>query len=228
LKKTQEKYECIKNKELRNFVSYKLGKNDFSEKELSQIHEIIIDGKTISGKKNEIYFDEIGLFSNLKEIKIRNAHISSGDIKKIKNIDTVIFDRCVIEDISALDKVVSLSIANTNIDNIEEIKNFKNIENLELININIENFNFLRELPILKKLALKNIPGLNWNKINFNLPIEYLSIEDVDNIPLSSILKFENLNTLSIEMNKRIEWEEFLLNLKSKGIKILLNEIYEY
>lgn len=228
IKIENQKNSCIKNKELKKLVSYKLGKNDFKEADLATIQDIIIDEKTISGSYNEVFFDEIKLFTNLKEIKIRNCGISLENIKELINIEKITFEKCVVEDITPLKDIKYLSIINTRIGSIDDIKEFKELEHIELIDIEVDNYGFLRALPNLKELAIKNISNLSWNKINFYLPIEYLSIEGIESISMESIDNFDNLKTLSIEIGKQKVWQDDLLQLKDKGIKILLDDIYEY
>lgn len=223
-----EDNQFIKNKELIKQIKYKLGKNEFSKSELNKIQDIILDGETFSGEKNNVYFDEVKLFTNLEEIKISNVKITEEEIEKISNLNTITFEKCQIEDILPIKKVKNLSIITTQIKNFKDIETFKQLESLELTNINIQNFEFLKELPNLKKLSIKNIPNFSLDKINFDLPIEYLSIQDVKEISLKSISNFKYLNTLSVEIEKITEWKNILNNLKNKKIKILLNDIYEF
>lgn len=80
----------------------------------------------------------------------------------------------------------------------------------------------------MKKLVIKNIKNFSLAKIDFELPIEYLSIENLEDLNLNILSKYENLKTLSIDRIEADNWENELNTLKEKNITILLNDMYEY
>lgn len=218
----------ITDKELIKYIQFKLGKNDFKIEELKEIKEIIIDGKTFTGAENKIDFDNIDFFENLTEIEIRNTNISKDDINKIKNIEKVTLQKCDVESIEILTNVKCLSLKSCFINNFEEIKKLKQIEELQLINIEIDNFEFLQELNNLKKLIIKNVKEFELSKINFYLPIEYFSVEDIEVLNIEDIKKFTNLKFLSIDKEKTSGWKDKLEEIEKSGVKIILNDIYNY
>lgn len=218
----------LKNKELRKLIEFKIGKTNIEKEDLINIQDIILDGKDIIGNANIIYFEELKLFPNLKEIEIKNTNIPDEYIKYLEKIEDISLKNCELTNIEQLEKITRLSINNTKIDNIEKISNLKNITELEFINIELDNFLFLKNLEKLKTLRIKNVKNFTMEKIDFILPIEYLSIEGVEQINLENIQKYSNLKMFSIDRRKEKEWNKDLEKLREKGIKILLNDIYEY
>lgn len=225
---TKNKNLGITNTELNKYIQFKLGKEKFEIEELAEIKEIIIDGKTFTGEENKIDFDEISLFNNLKEIEINNAKISEEHIQKLKKIDKITFKKCTIENLEYLSEVKKLSLKSSSINKLESIRKLIQIEELELIDLEIENFEFLKQLSKLKKLKIKNINNFEFGKISFYLPIEYLSVENIDTLELEDIQKFTNLKYLSIDREKANDFKEELEKIERSGVKILLNDIYDY
>lgn len=220
--------EIIKNTELKKFIQNKLEKTQIKKEDLNKIEEIILDGETIIGDKNKVYFEEIKLFPNLKNIIIKNIKVTNEDLNTLKQIEEISFENCQIEDIKILQNIKKISLNNCTIQNKEDIKYLTNLVQLKVINTDIKNFDFLKNFSALKKLTIKNVKDFSINKINFYLPIEYLSIEDIDTINKENILQYSNLKTLSIDKQKINEWNELINELKENQIKILLNDIYEY
>lgn len=224
--KNKEK-NLIKDNELKKLIQFKLNKTEIEKQDLLGITEIALNGRTLIGNSNIVYFQELELFPNLKKIEINNLKVSDEDIEKIK-IEDIAFRNCDIESFKLLNNVKKLSIKNSKITNVKEIKEFSNLTDLELINIKIDNFEFLRNLENLKTLTLKNIDNLSIEKINFSLPIEYLSIGGIDKIEEELIEKYKNLKKLSIEREKEKEWKEILEKIEKKNIEILIDDIYKY
>lgn len=223
-----ESIRLLKNKDLLNFVQYKLGYMPSKKEDLLQVRDIILDGKTISGLKNKIFFDELSLFPNLEEIEVHNATITFEDVQKLREIPKIAFQNCIVDTINPLKETKHLALIGSNVRDIENIKNMSNLISLELINVNIVDFNFIKYLVNLKKLIIKNIPEFSMDKLNFILPIEYLSIEDVNELSLKILQNFKHLKTLSIDRLMTNKWKTELEMISEQGVKILLNDIYEY
>lgn len=220
--------QLIENIELRNFVQAKLNKNDVTQKDLNEVFEIILDSENIIGNYNKVYFQEIELFPNLKKIEIKNLGIIAEEMNKLNRIKHISFTNCQINDISKISEVQSLTLVNSEVENLEKVNLLEKIKELELINMQIDDFNFLKSFSQLEKLVIKNVEQFSLDKINFPLPIEYLSVEKIEKLNLGVIYKYENLKTVSVDREEAEEWKEELQLLKDKGIKILLNDIYEY
>lgn len=218
----------IQNLELRRFIEYKLDSDELSKEKLASIDEIILDSENIIGQYNKVYFEEIALFPRLKKIAIRNLGLSSDDMSKLTPIEQIEFKNCEIKDINKLKNVKHLILIHTELETEQELEALVNLEEIQLINMDINNFEFLKKLSNLKKLVIKNVNQFSLAKINFALPIEYLSIEDIQNLDLNVIAKYENLKTLSVDGNDSRKMENDLEALKRQDIEILLNDIYEY
>jgi len=218
----------IQNLELRKYVTYKTESDEITKKDLENIDEIILDSQNIIGEYNQVYFQEIELFPNLKKIAIKNLGICPEDMSKLEKIEQIEFKNCEIKEINKLKKVKQLILIHTEIEEQKQLEELENLEEIQLINTAINNFEFLKKLKNLKKLAIKNMNQFALTKIDFTLPIEYLSIEDIQNLDLNIIAKYENLKTLSIDRNDSKKMARELEVLKTQGIEILLNDIYQY
>lgn len=102
--------KIIKDRELKKYLEYKIGKTDFEIKDLGCISDLILNGKSITGKKNEVHFEVLELFSNLKKLEMKNLELSEEDIKRLKNIEDVSFRKCEIETLDGLENLRKLSI----------------------------------------------------------------------------------------------------------------------
>lgn len=219
----------IKNSELKNLIQFKLDKTDFEEADLINIDSIILDGRKINGDINIVDFNDMDFFSNLKKIEIKNLDISKEQMKKIEKLEDVSFKNCKVESLEDIRNIKRISINNSKISDLDQIENFQNMIELEIINIQLENFSFLKKLMNLQILKIKNVKGFSLDKINFPLPIKYLSVEGIEKIEEKFFIEnCPNLKILSIDKEKSKEWADELDNLVKKEIKILLNDIYEY
>ena len=221
--------ELIKDNELKKLIQFKLDKIEFDQADLININDIILNGKKNNGDINIIDFNDINLFPNLKKIEFKNISISKEQLKIIEGLDEIYFQNCKIESIENIEQIKKISFNNCLIGNFNIIENFKNLEELELINMKLYNFDFLKELKILRLLKIKNINEFSLDKIDFILPIKYFSIDGIDNLKEDYLTKnYPNLETLSIPMDKQDDWSEELEKIEQNGIKILINDIYEY
>lgn len=218
--------QLIKNAELKKFIQFKLNKSNITKEDLVNIDEIVLDSQNIVGNYNKVYFEEIEMFPNLKKITIRNLGITYENINKLSNISKIEFINCEIDGITLLNNIQSLTIINSEVENIEEIGSLPNITELELVNLKVDNFEFLKKLKQLKQLKIKNVKDFSLEKIDFSLPIEYLSLEKIGELNLIIISQYENLKTLSVDREESENWKIELESLKNKNIKILLNDMY--
>lgn len=218
----------IKNNELNNYIKFKLEKEEFTKEDLKNIDEIIIDSQNIIGEYNEVYFDEIKLFPNLKKISIRNMGISAKNMDLLKNIKYIEFENCELWNLSKLKEVEQLIIINSEMDSIEEIGGLNNLKDLQLINMKLDNYDILKQIVSLEKLTIKNIDGFSLSKIDYPLHIKYLSIENLLDLKIDIISKYKNLEVLSVDRKESKQWKKELNYLKEKGINILLNDIYDF
>lgn len=216
-------------KELTNFIQYKLNKTYFNKEDLKDIDDIILNGKKMNGDINKVDFNELKLFPNLKKIEIKNLNINKSDIENINNLKYIDLRNCTIESIENLKDIENMTINNSTIMDFNNITKLSKLKTLELINIDIDDFKFLKELKNIEILKIKNIKDFSLDKIDFNLPIKYLSIEGIEELNDKFIIKnYPNLEVISVDIKEQKKWKENLENIENKGIKILLNDIYEY
>ena len=81
----------IDNKDLANYIMFKLDKedNNFSMDELGQIDEIIINPININGEYEKIDLEVIKFFSNLKKILFKNVTIDEKTINNLFSMETL-------------------------------------------------------------------------------------------------------------------------------------------
>jgi hypothetical protein len=58
------------------------------------------------------------------------------------------------------------------------------------------------------------------------LPIEYLSIEGIDNLDISVIGRYKNLKTLSLDLEEAENFTEEMKAIQENNKKIIFNDIY--
>ena len=220
--------EIIKNIELRNFIEYKLGKENFTKKDLENIDEIILDSKNIAGNYNQVYLEEISLFPFLKRISFRNVGISTKDMERLQNIKEIEFVNCELEEFENLKEINCLKLINSKVENFETIEKLTELRELHLINLKFNNYDILKKYKNLTKLVIKNIEDFSLSKIDFYIPIEYLSIENIESIDLNIISKYKKLNTISVDRKELENFKEEIEKLNHDGIKIMINDQYEY
>ena len=140
----------IDNSELANYLMFKLDKleNEFSEEELEQIEELVLNPYDINEEYHELDLDVLKYFKNLQTISFSNLLITDFDFEnlyKMPNLTSLNFDKCTFE-------------------NINKIKSLNLLE-LSIINCDIEDFSFVYGLNTLKSLSILN-GNLSLSKIN--------------------------------------------------------------
>lgn len=63
-------------------------------------------------------------------------------------------------------------------------------------------------------------------KIDFNLPINYLSIEGIDKIDYEVLGKYKNLETISLDYIGQADTLKDVQKLKELGYKVKYNDMY--
>ena len=149
-------------------------------------------------------------------------------IEYLKKIQEISFENCKITQLDNLKHIKKLSINNSVVEDISIIEKFSNLTDLELINIEVNDFRFLEKLKELKALKIKNIKNIAKEKVDFELPIEYLSIAGFENLDMNFLKNYRNLKTMSIERKKEDKWKNILEEIRKLNIKILIDDIYEF
>ena len=193
----------IDNRELANYLMFKLDKleNAFSEEELEQVEELVLNPYDINEEYHELDLDILKYFKNLKTISFSNLLITDLDFENLyimPNLTSLNFDKCTFENIN---KIASL-----------------NLLELSIINCDIEDFSFIYGLNTLKSLSIIN-GNLSLSKINnlknlVFLEISSSSVTDIEklSLPLLEELYIDetNINNLDIVFD--------LSNLKRLGL----------
>lgn len=215
---------AIKNELLKENIRFMLNKSNIEIEDLLKIEEITLNSVTFSGKQNNVYFEDIKFFPNLKRIEIKNNIITRENIQFFKDIEEVVLSNCEIDTIKELNSK-SLSLVGCKV-NCELDFNNK-LNDIYIINTNCDSFDFLKEQQNLQKLVIKNVSDFNMNKIDFNMPIKYLSIEDVDEFKYDVLKKYSNLETVSIDWIGNEDKNECINKLKEMGYNVVFNDMYK-
>ena len=194
----------IKNKELEKYIKFKLGKEKFQLQDLDSIAEIFLTSKTLTGKVNFVFFEEINYFKNLEKIRFDNLGITPKVIDIIKNSNAKIisFENCEITSFRGLENIENLSIINCEIDDISTISTLNKLKKLY--------FCFMTQKQLNKLYPLENL--------------EFLSIVGIDTFTLEDILKFKNLKYLSIGKQ---DFEKIKSKLENTNLEIIIEDSYD-
>jgi hypothetical protein len=217
----------INNENLANYVMFKLDKleNGFTEEELNQITEVVINYKEETDS-SFIFLEELLKFNNLKSITLRNGFIYDDNFSiflNLNNLSEVVFDNCDFEnaDLIASLKLKSLSLVNCNIETYSFINLLNNLEELTVINgkVEISKINLLNNLRYLQ-LSYSNI--LDNELLNINT-IEELYIDNTNITNFDFINNLTSLKRLSIDENQYKNNKELFNKLMDNNI-LVLNE----
>lgn len=219
----------IDNKNLANYIMFKLDKvdNGFTEEELNQITEVVIDYNN-ECDSSFVFLEELSKLKNLNTITLRNGYIFSDNYNiflKLNNLSELVFENCEFEnaDLIALLKLKSLSLINCKIESYSFINAFENLEELSIINgtIEIDKLNMLNQLKYLQvsysnisdntelnistleELYIDNTNISNFNFLNNLLHLKRISIDErqyKNNIELFNILIKKNILVLNENM----------------------------
>lgn len=220
--------KLMEDKNLIGLLQFKLEKTNIEPKDLIDITQIVLNGKTIVGENNTVYFEVIELFPNLKRIEISNLNIDEYHMKYLKNIEDISFRNCKINKLEELKDIKKISIKSCEVEEITKIENFYNLTHLELININVGDFKFLKRLKKLKVLKIINVKDISKEKLDFELPIEYLSIKGLEKLDIEFFDNYKKLKTFSIPREKDEEWYNILKQVEKQNINILIDDIYDF
>ena len=184
----------IENEQLADYIMFKLDKqdNEFTEEELQDIDEIVLNTIDINEEYTEINLDVINYFTGVKRLVLKNLYLSEADISnlfKLKLLEDVYMEKCEFE----------------NADNIAILK----IKHLELINCNIIDYSFLYTMSELNSLSVVNgsisLKGINNLQQLIYLQLSYSNITEIEllKLPLLEEIHIDNtkINDLSILEN---------------------------
>ena len=217
----------LKTTSIDSLIKYKLNKESFEIKDLDTIEDIIIDGCDIVGNPSSVDFNDLNSFHNLKSVTIANTMATSNDLKPISNIESLVLTNAHIESINSFKNLKKITITSSTIDTPIKYDGLSNLEKFEINNTPIDDFEFLKSIPSLKALKIYGKPDFTLKDIDFPLNIEYLSLDKINSLDLDKLSNYSKLKKISIDASQQKEFEKELNQLKSNGITILINDMYE-
>ena len=222
----------VKNENLANYIMFKLDKldNNFTEQELNQITEVVIDYNDES-ESSFAFLEELTKLKGLKSITLRNGYIFNDNYNiflNLNNLSEFVFENCEFEnaDLIASLKLKSLSLINCKIENYSFINIFENLEELSIINgiIEIKKINNLKHLKYLQ-LSYSNIVK------NANLNIDKLEELYIDNTNIDNfnfLNNLLNLKRISIDKKQYKTNKRIFDDLMKNNILVLNENMVEF
>ena len=222
----------IENENLANYIMFKLDKieNGFTEEELNQITEVVIDYND-EIESSFVFLEELIKLKNLKSITLRNGYIYNDNYNIFLTLDGLtdfVFDNCEFEnaDLIATLKLESLSLINCKINDYTFINVIENLKELTIINgeIGIEKINKLNELIYLQ-VSYSNL--ISDDDLNLKeLKELYIDNTNIDNFNFLNSLS--NLKRISIDENQYNNNKDMFDNLIKNNILVLNENMIEF
>ncbi len=222
----------IENENLANYIMFKLDKidNGFSEEELNEITEIVIDYNNETDG-SFVFLEELSKLKNLKTITLRNGYIFSDNYNvflALNNLSEFVFENCEFEnaDLIASLKLKSLSLINCKIESYSFVYVFENLNELSIINgtVEIEKLNMLKHLKYLQ-ISYSNIVDNMELKIN---TLEELYIDNTNISNFDFLNNLLNLKRISIDRSQYNNNKELFNNLMKKNVLVLNENMVEF
>ncbi len=196
----------IRNKDLALYLGFRLNKigDEFTIEELSDLKELVIDQLNFVGEYEEVDIDVLDNVPNVETLTFKNFQITDEiieKIKKFKNLKTLKFDRCIIDDFDKIGEIdveylaitrnaflrtdflrgkngyKVLELTDSDLIDIDNLIDMKNLERLYISNSDVENYKELGELENLKVLHIENT---NIEEIGFMRDLNKLSEVGID------------------------------------------------
>lgn len=222
----------VKNENLANYIMFKLDKldNNFTEQELNQITEVVIDYNDES-ESSFAFLEELTMLKGLKSITLRNGYIFNDNYNiflNLNNLSEFVFENCEFEnaDLIASIKLKALSLINCKIENYAFINLFELLEELTIINgeVEIGKINMLKNLKYLQ-LSYSNIVK------NANLNIDKLEELYIDNTNIDNfnfLNNLLNLKRISIDKKQYKTNKRIFDDLMKNNILVLNENMVEF
>lgn len=222
----------VKNENLANYIMFKLDKldNDFTEQQLNQITEVVIDYNDES-ESSFAFLEELTKLKGLKSITLRNGYIFNDNYNiflNLNNLSEFVFENCEFEnaDLIASIKLKALSLINCKIENYAFVNLFELLEELTIINgeVEIGKINMLKNLKYLQ-LSYSNIVK------NANLNIDKLEELYIDNTNIDNfnfLNNLLNLKRISIDKKQYKTNKRIFDDLMKNNILVLNENMVEF
>lgn len=222
----------INNNSLANYVMFKLDKleNNFTEQELDQIKEIVLDYKD-EDEGNYIFLEELLKFKKLESLTLRNSYIYNDNYEiflSLVYLTNLTFENCEFQNadlISSL-RLDSLSLINCKIENYLFISLLNNLKELTVINgkVEISKINLLNDLKYLQ-LSYSNV--LDNTELTIN-SLEELYLDNTNIINFNFIKSLPKLKKISIDEKQYNNNKVFFSELMKNNILVLNEGMAEF
>ncbi len=218
----------IDNRELADYLMFKLDKleNEFSEEELEQIEELVLNPYDINEEYHELNLDILKYFKNLKTISFSNLLITDLDFENLyimPNLTSLNFDKCTFENINKIASLnlLELSIINCDIEDFSFVYGLNTLKSLSIINGNLS----LSKINNLQNLVFLEISSSKVTDIEkLTLPLlEELYIDETDINNLDIVINLSNLKKLGLS-REQYENNRSIIEVLQKRNVILLND----
>ena len=223
----------IDNSELANYLMFKLDKleNEFSEEELEQIEELVLNPYDINEEYHELDLDVLKYFKNLQTISFSNLLITDFDFEnlyKMPNLTGLSFDKCTFENINKIKSLnlLELSIINCDIEDFSFVYGLNTLKSLSILNGNLS----LSKINNLKDLVFLEISSSKVNDIEkLTLPLlEELYIDETDINNLDIIIDLSNLKKLGLSREQYENNKSIIEVLQNKNVELLNDGIVPF
>lgn len=202
--------------------TYGFEREEFSEKEISEIKEIFLDSESfVDTDLNDLVY-----FTNVEKIVLKDLFVNRTLLNNICNINVlkeVSFYNCNIGDIEMLSKtkIVSLVIDNCIYENLFLINSMTNLKELYLDNNDLIDLKELTIIKRLEKLSLNNAQVINDDYFIYMNEIEYLAISDSGIDDISILLSMDKLKVLVLDEKQARLNKDFVMELRDKNVKVI-------
>lgn len=223
----------IDNRELANYLMFKLDKleNAFSEEELEQVEELVLNPCDINEEYHELDLDILKYFKNLKNISFSNLLITDFDFEnlyKMPNLTSLNFDKCTFENINKITSLnlLELSIINCDIEDFSFIYGLNTLKSLSIINGNLS----LSKINNLKNLVFLEISSSSVTDIEkLSLPLlEELYIDETNINNLDIVFDLSNLKRLGLSRKQYENNKSIIDVLQNKNVELLNDGIVPF
>lgn len=222
----------IENENLANYIMFKLDKmdNGFTEEELNNITEVVIDYNNESDS-SFVFLEELLKLKNLKTITLRNGYIFNDNFNiflYLNNLSEFVFENCEFENADLISSInlKALSLINCKIESYSFINVLENLEELTIVNGQIE-LKKLNRLNNLKYLQLSYSNVIENIDLNINA-LEELYIDNTNINNFNFLNNLLNLKRISIDEIQYNNNQELFNNLIKRNILVLNENMVEF
>jgi len=219
----------IRNENLALYLGFKLNKigNEFTTEELGELTELNLNQLNEFGEKEEVDVEVLDYTPNLETLTLRNFEITDELIERIKkmpNLKSIAFDRCLISDFSKIGEinVDYLSISNNRFLTTDFLKGkkYKGLILNDSDNIDIAN---IADMEGLEVLYVTNSHVENPNMIGKLKDLRTLHVENSDIEDISFMQELEKLDTVGLDREMYVRSGSTINTLLDREVRFYEN-----